>query len=171
MHSRDGLISLYKRVYRHPRLVFTLKLIGAVSVSLVVLLFAYALGVLVFFGEYVSALKLTVLTAVPFLAVTALRTLINCERPYEVFDIAELSDLRSGARHGHSFPSRHVFSAFCVSALSAAVSPWLSLAAAVAGTALSVSRVLLGIHFIRDVLAGALIGIVSGLLGLAIIVF
>ena len=168
MHSRDGLISLYKRVYRHPRLVFTLKLIGAVSVSLVVLLFAYALGVLVFFGEYVSALKLTVLTAVPFLAVTALRTLINCERPYEVFDIAELSDLRSGARHGHSFPSRHVFSAFIIGIMWLKYSLPLGIVGIVLGVYIAVQRVLLGIHFPRDVISGAVIGSLSGFVGVLI---
>ena len=168
MHSRDGLISLYKRVYRRPRLVFTLKLIGAVSVSLIVLLFAYALGVLVFFGEYVSALKLTVLTAVPFLAVTALRTLINCERPYEVFDIAELSDLRSGARHGHSFPSRHVFSAFIIGVMWLKYSLPLGIVGIVLGVYIAVQRVLLGIHFPRDVISGAVIGSLSGLVGVLI---
>ena len=168
MNSRDGLISLYKRVYRHTRLVFTLKLIGAVSVSLVVLLFAYALGVLVFFGEYVSALKLTVLTAVPFLAVTALRTLINCERPYEVFDIAELSDLRSGARHGHSFPSRHVFSAFIIGVMWLKYSLPLGIVGIVLGVYIALQRVLLGIHFPRDVISGAVIGSLSGLIGVLI---
>ena len=168
MHSRDGLISLYKRVYRRPRLVFTLKLIGAVSVSLIVLLFAYALGVLVFFGEYVSALKLTVLTAVPFLAVTALRTLINCERPYEVFDIAELSDLRSGARHGHSVPSRHVFSAFIIGVMWLKYSLPLGIVGIVLGVYIAVQRVLLGIHFPRDVISGAVIGSLSGLVGVLI---
>ena len=168
MHSRDGLISLYKRVYRRPRIVFTLKLIGAVSVSLVVLLFAYALGVLVFFGEYVSALKLTLLTAVPFLAVTALRTLINCGRPYEVFDIAELSDLRSGARHGHSFPSRHVFSAFIIGIMWLKYSLPLGIVGIVLGVYIAVQRVLLGIHFPRDVISGAVIGSLSGLVGVLI---
>ena len=34
------------------------------------------------------------------------------------------------------------------------------------GLALAASRVLLGIHFIRDVLCGALVGVISGLIGI-----
>ena len=33
---------------------------------------------------------------------------------------------------------------------------------------LAVSRVLLGIHFIRDVVCGALVGVVSGVIGIVI---
>ena len=34
------------------------------------------------------------------------------------------------------------------------------------GAVLGVMRVLLGVHFIRDVVAGALIGVISGAIGL-----
>ncbi len=154
------------RVYSSKRVGVMLKTISHASVLISVFSYALCLA-LAFCGDVTFGVKLCVAGAVPFVTVSVIRRLIDAPRPYELYSFYEDAPKN---KKGSSFPSRHVFSAFCVSALSAPVSPWLSLAAAMAGIALSVSRVLLGIHFIRDVCAGALIGITSGLLGLAIIV-
>lgn len=155
------------RVYSSKRVSVILKIISHASVLISVLAYALCLA-FAFYGDVGFGIKLCVAGAVPFVTVSVIRRLIDAPRPYELYPFYEDAPKN---KKGSSFPSRHVFSAFCVSALSYAVSPWLSLAAAMAGIALSVSRVLLGIHFIRDVLAGALIGITSGLIGLVIIVF
>ena len=129
---------------------------------------AYAVGLAIAFSEGLeSFIRLAIAGAVPFVLVSVARRLVNAPRPYELYSFY-LKAPKS--KNGCSFPSRHVFSAFTVSALVSVISPWLSVAAAVAGITLAVSRVLLGIHFIRDVTAGALVGAVSGLLGLFIIV-
>ena len=104
----------------------------------------------------------------PFFVVTVLRKLIDAPRPYELYSFYENAPKK---KQGSSFPSRHVFSSFIIATLSYILSPWLTAAVALVGVALSVSRVLLGIHFVRDVVAGALIGITSGLIGLVLIVF
>lgn len=168
MVSEDGMIGLYRRVYSKTKLVMALKAVGPVAVGLVVLLFAYALGALIFFGEFISAVKLAVFAAVPFLAVTLMRLLIDCKRPYEVFDIPELADLKSERKAGRSFPSRHVFSAFLIGVLWMKYSLWLGIAALFFGAVIAVERVLLGIHFVKDVTAGAAIGALSGLIGILI---
>ena len=143
-----------------------LKIISHVSVLVSVL--AYAVGLAIAFSEGLELfIRLAVAGAIPFILLSVLRRLINAPRPYELYPFYK--EAPKGKR-GMSFPSRHVFSAFTVSALVSVISPWLSVAAAVAGITLAVSRVLLGIHFMRDVTAGALVGAVSGLLGLFIIV-
>ncbi|HEX5525583.1 MAG TPA: phosphatase PAP2 family protein [Solirubrobacterales bacterium] len=62
-----------------------------------------------------------------------------------------------------SFPSAHAFSAFAVATAMCRVDPATSAAFLVA-LALSLGRPYLGMHYPSDVLAGALLGIVLGLL-------
>ena len=72
-------------------------------------------------------------------------------------------------KKGKGFPSRHVFSLFLITVMSFPVLPILSSVLLILGIALAVSRVLLGIHFLRDVIAGAAIGIASGGIGLLVL--
>lgn len=155
------------RVYSSRRASISLKIISHASV----LLSVFAFGVLLvtsFLDDPYLALKISIAGAVPFVTVTVLRRLINAPRPYELISFYKEAPKN---KKGCSFPSRHVFSCFTVAVLSYVLSPWLTLAVAILGIALAVSRVLLGIHFIRDVVCGSLIGIISGLIGLVLIVF
>ena len=155
------------RVYSSRRVGASLKIISHASVLLSALTFALLL-VSSYIREPLLALRLCVAGAVPFFVVTVLRKLIDAPRPYELYSFYENAPKK---KQGSSFPSRHVFSSFLIATLSYILSPWLTAAVALVGVALSVSRVLLGIHFVRDVVAGALIGITSGLIGLVLIVF
>jgi undecaprenyl-diphosphatase len=83
-----------------------------------------------------------------------------CERAKpRAFDVAPLGWLPSDR---FSFPSGHALNAFAIGsvialAIPAAAVPVLALAASVAA-----SRVVLGLHWLSDVLAGAVAGIVIG---------
>ena len=100
-------------------------------------------------------------TAVGFVAVSFFRRRFNAPRPYECCAIAPLI-ARDGA--GKSFPSRHTFSAFAIAASWFAASVPVAVVLLVAAGALAVCRVLGGVHFPRDVVAGALIGSATGAL-------
>ena len=152
-----------------PSFVFTLKIIGAVSVFFVAGVFAYGVGVLLFFGEFIYVTNLVLVAGIPFAVITLMRYLINSPRPYEVLDIDEFQVMREDRKSGRAFPSRHVFSAFLIGMLWLPYSVPFGVAALIFGAFLGVERVLLGIHFIRDVIAGAAIGIVSGLIGILIL--
>jgi len=104
---------------------------------------------------------------VPLVLVSIMRKLISAPRPYELHDFYEK---KPKDKKGESFPSRHVFSAFAIGTLAFTVSHFLTLALILVGLALAVSRVLLGMHFIRDVAAGALAGAVCGVLGIIILI-
>lgn len=71
--------------------------------------------------------------------------------------------------HGQSFPSRHALSAAVLAAV------WLSFYPAVGGVmvavtvAICVLRVLAGVHFPRDVIAGALLGFSLGIVGMRLL--
>ena len=100
-------------------------------------------------------------TAVGFVAVSFFRRRFNAPRPYECCAIAPLI-ARDGA--GKSFPSRHTFSAFAIAASWCVASVPVAVVLLVAAGVLAVCRVLGGVHFPRDVVAGALIGSATGAL-------
>ena len=129
--------------------------------------------VVVFYGAYALLLgwacvsdpwrlvPLVGVTAVAFAAVSFFRRRFNAPRPYECCSIAPLI-ARDGA--GKSFPSRHAFSAFAIAASWFAASAPIAVVLLVAAGALAVCRVLGGVHFPRDVVAGAFIGSATGAL-------
>ena len=151
-------------VYKNAAVSRTLKAISTLSVALCMIIFATAM---VFYGisDWRIPVKLAVVTGAPFIIVTLFRRLLNFPRPYEVFAFYEHAPRR---KRGQSFPSRHVFSIFVIGASLCFVNVRLGLALMLVGLTLAVSRVLLGIHFIRDVVAGGLIGVVSGVIGMLI---
>ena len=100
-------------------------------------------------------------TAVGFVAVSFFRRRFNAPRPYECCSLAPLI-ARDGA--GKSFPRRHAFSAFAIAASWFAASAPIAVVLLVAAGVLAVCRVLGGVHFPRDVVAGALIGSATGAL-------
>ena len=97
--------------------------------------------------------------ALGFAAVSAYRSCLNAPRPYERCAISPLI-VRDGA--GESFPSRHAFSAFAIAASWFAAAVPVALALLAVAALLAVCRVLGGVHFPRDVIAGALVGVAVG---------
>ena len=169
MNKEDKLLSLYRRVYSMPKFVRTLKILGALSVFYVAGVFLYGVAVLVYSGQYLFALHLSLVTAIPFLIVSLVRALIDSPRPYEVFDTPELEEMRKGRKRGKSFPSRHVFSAFLIGTLWLYFNTLHGIAAIILGSFIAIERVILGIHFPKDVTAGAAVGILSGIIGILVL--
>lgn len=158
--------ALLKKVYASKKISSSLKIISHVSVLICVAAYA-AMLVYAFIKEPLRAIKLAACAAVPYIIVSVMRKLVDAPRPYELYGFYET---KPKDKVGQSFPSRHVFSAFTVAILAYTVSLWLSAALVVIAVCVAVARVLLGMHFIRDVIAGGLIGILSGILGIIIII-
>ena len=72
-------------------------------------------------------------------------------------------------KKGRSFPSRHVFSIVLIGFIYTTLSLRIGIGIIASALVLAVLRVLLGIHFIRDVLAGAVMGTVAGVIGLLVL--
>lgn len=127
---------------------------------------AYVYLAAVAFGiSYLNAARLVIISAIPFLLVSLARRLVNAPRPYELYDFC---DTPPKQRKGESFPSRHVFSAFLIGTLALFHSVWLGASLLLCGLILSAARILLGIHFPRDCIAGAAVGIASAVIGVLI---
>ena len=158
---------LLKKVSDSKALSTTLQLFSHFVTVLSVLAFGY-LAVISLKESAFELIELGITLGAPFLLVTLLRKKINAPRPYEIYDFYPTPPKN---KKGLSFPSRHAHSAFAIGAALCFASPLFGGILLALGALMCVARVLLGIHFIRDVLAGALVGIVSTLLGKLIFYF
>ena len=150
------------RVYSDEGLAETLRVASLAIVALsVYLFFTHCLKLLA--ESPICLIETLIITGVPFVALTVMRLVINAPRPYELLEFYEKKPKN---KSGRSFPSRHVFSVFVIGTVMIPTSAFLGAALLVLGAALGAMRVLLGVHFIRDVVAGALVGVLSGVIGL-----
>ena len=112
-------------------------------------------------GGLECVLPYVLIPGISFVLVTIVRDKINEKRPYETWDITPLIPKKT---KGHSMPSRHIFSttmiAMCVLSIDASMGVTLLLLCVF----FSYVRVVGGVHYPRDVIAGYLIGVIWGLL-------
>ena len=104
---------------------------------------------------------------ISFVLLSIFRDKIDAPRPYEM--PGAKSPIIKKDAPGKSFPSRHIFSIFVIAVTFFWVWPAVGILIGVAGAVLSWVRVEGGVHFPRDVIAGALIGIGCGILGFYVI--
>ena len=104
---------------------------------------------------------------ISFVLVSIFRSWYDAPRPYEIPG-AEPPLIKKDAP-GKSFPSRHIFSIFVIAVTFFWVWPVPGILIGIAGVLLAWSRVAGGVHFPRDVVAGALIGVFSGVIGYYVI--
>ena len=98
-----------------------------------------------------------------FLGGTLLRKKLNFPRPYEQPGFTPLVEKET---HGRSFPSRHALSAAVLAMVWLYFYPAAGVVMVVVAAAICVLRVLAGVHFPRDVLAGATLGFALGYVGM-----
>lgn len=108
--------------------------------------------------------KVLFVPAVSFVLVTIFRKLINRPRPYEAFGVTPV--IKKDTK-GHSFPSRHVFSATMIALTFMFHSPsfLLGVIFLILSLLLAVVRVVSGVHYISDVVAGIVVAFVAAVLG------
>ncbi len=93
--------------------------------------------------------------------VTLLRKIVNKPRPYEVYDTEPVIK-RDGK--GESFPSRHTASAFIIAMCAIPVSLPLTICLLFVSVLIGLTRIFAGVHFISDVIMGAVISVITGLI-------
>ncbi|WP_261089776.1 phosphatase PAP2 family protein [Streptococcus mitis] len=111
------------------------------------------------FGKQV--LMYVFIPASGFVILSLLRKKINAPRPYEEWDIKPLLD-RDGP--GQSMPSRHVFSATIISMACLHASLTMGMICLTLSAFLGLVRVLGGVHFPKDVVAGYMSALVWGVI-------
>ncbi len=162
-NKTDGIRLL---VYRNETAAEILKIISHTVVAITVYALFYRIMILFESGSFTEIIKLAAVLGVPFIAVSILRRIINAPRPYELLPFYEKMPKK---KSGRSFPSRHVFSVFAIAVALIPATPLVGALLLFLGVLLAFVRVALGIHFVRDVLAGAAIGLISGVLAIFIV--
>ena len=154
---------ILKNVYENKRKMKLCLLISAVSAWCVAILFGLQLLSHLIDGAFVTLAVAAGAAALGFITVTVSRKIINAKRPYEVYSFY-VEPPRS--KRGEAHPSRHCYSAAVIAVLSWLVSPWLTLGVSLLALIIAATRVVTGVHFVRDVAAGLLIGAAFGGAGL-----
>ncbi len=119
------------------------------------------LGIREGFGSEVF-LRFTLIPLGTLILVTVVRAIINAKRPYEVYDYTPPVNKKT---KGRSFPSRHTVCAFIIAMAFMYIQLRLGIIMLILAALIGVTRVLAGVHFVRDVIGGAAIGIIIGVLG------
>lgn len=113
------------------------------------------------------AIRVVLVCGISFVIVSVFRKLYNQPRPYTTYGVPSFE---KKDKKGESMPSRHVFSAFVIAMAMLYIADYLLLGIMlVCGILMAVGRVLSGVHYPKDVIAGAIVGIVSGYIGFFII--
>ena len=125
-----------------------------------VLFIAYPILILyVFFTQRNEIFKVVLVPLGVLVSVSIFRKLLNKKRPYEVYCIPSVFNKQT---KGESMPSRHTASAFIIAMTFLYINFDLGVTALSMAILIALSRVLAGAHFIRDVLAGMAISILTG---------
>ena len=107
-------------------------------------------------------LKFMLIPLLTLIAVTIVRSVINAKRPFEVYDYTPAVQKNTA---GKSFPSRHTVSAFIIAMAFLYIQPKIGVIMLVVAALIAATRILSGVHFVRDVISGAAIGIAIGAVG------
>ena len=160
--------NLLMKIAKSKKHTEALKRVSSVSSIFCSLVFIGEIAYFLLDRKPFVALAVAVSAGVGFVLVTLLRAWINAPRPYELRDYYTEAPK---AKEGKSFPSRHAYSAFVIATLAWIWHPAVAFGTALLAIAVCLSRVFSGIHFWRDVVCGALIGVVAGVAGMIILNF
>ena len=158
--TKERYDALVAPLRAHPHAVAALKGINRVLTALCYVLYPLLLLWLYLEGDE-RLLRCLLVPAVSFVAVSIFRALYNAPRPYEM----GIEPLIHKKKAGHSFPSRHVFSACMIAVAYLAVYPRVGVTLLAVSACLAVIRVVGGVHFPKDVVAGAACALAAGGIG------
>ena len=144
------------------------------SIATKIVYMAYVVGIIILFdekndfktfklGKNKGLARFVAVTAISFILVSIVRRFINSERPYTMYDFKPIIEKN---KKGESMPSRHVFSAFIIGMAFLYIGEIpLGIIVFVCGLIIAIVRVISGVHFPKDVIVGALVGILCGVVG------
>ena len=107
-------------------------------------------------------LRFTLIPLCTLIIVSIIRVIVNAKRPYEAYDYTPAVNKNT---RGKSFPSRHTVCAFIIAMAFLYIQTKIGVIMLIIATVIGITRVLAGVHYIRDVIGGAAIGIAVGFLG------
>lgn len=169
--KKETYIKMTQPFRDNPELAKGIHIANKICTGVMYLAYPLLLVYLLFYARlssYFSFKRALLVPAISFILLTIVRAWINRPRPYEKF---ELSPVIKKDTKGNSFPSRHVFSATIIAMTFLLMSPWswLGLLFLVLSITLAVVRVVSGVHYISDVVAGFCVAVLAAVLGYLVI--
>jgi membrane-associated phospholipid phosphatase len=157
--------TFYRRItgplIQHPWLIHGLRWLNrAIVVGMYVSYILLLLWATLFAGGINELLPLVFIPGAGFVLLSLIRNHLNYPRPYEEWPIKPLITRKGG---GDSLPSRHVFSATVIAMSVMSVSRVFGLILLTLAVILAIVRVIGGIHYPRDVIAGFFCGLACGI--------
>ena len=165
--KKETYIKMTQPFRDNPDLAKGIHIANKLCTGVMYLAYPILLAYLFFFekeSSYFSFWKALFVPAISFVLLSVGRALINRPRPYEAFEIPPVIPKDT---KGNSFPSRHVFSAAIIAMTFLLMSPWNWLGMLFLGisVALAAIRVVSGVHYISDVIAGIIVAVTASLIG------
>lgn len=163
--NKQTYIKVMNYLYEHKKLrKIMIAIERTIEVSVIAVYFCSLIYCL-----YTSAGK-ALLSAVTCLAAlylcTMIRVVADRKRPYEVYETLPAIDKST---KGKSFPSRHLTSIAVIGMSLLSLNIPLGILFLFLTLLMGALRVLLGVHFIKDVAVGASIGIIIGVIGMFVV--
>lgn len=152
---------LIAKLHEHARLAKSLRMANSVLTGIGYIMYPMLLLMLGLFATGLL-LRFIVVPAIGFVLCSVIRRAVNAPRPYEVLRITPLIPKST---KGESFPSRHAFCMFTIACSWFAWQPAVGAILLVMACLLAAIRVLGGVHFLRDVVFGAILAIAVCALG------
>lgn len=146
--SEEHYQSILNTIRNNKYLYYTIIILSKCLPIIIGLFYAYTI-------HFHFNIKIIILPALSFITTTIIRNKINSKRPFEVYDIIPL--VKHG--NGKSFPSRHTTSAFAI-AFAVCYGGEFGLIVLLLAFLVAISRILCGVHFIKDILSGLIISII-----------
>lgn len=160
----------YKKLHdyfeEHKGMAKALAFLCAGLTAAVYIFFIAMLFIFIVRGEYKTAYEVVLVCAVGFGGCTVLRRAINSPRPYDVYPYPPTI---SRNKKGCSFPSRHVFSIAIIAVSAMRLNTTCGIVMVFLTVILAATRVIGGVHFVKDVFAGAGIAYLWGIIGFSIL--
>ena len=159
--KKETYIKMTQPFRDHPQMAKGLHIINRICMRVMYVNYP-ALLVFLLLKKEETLIEVVLIPAISFVLLSLGRYLINRKRPYETFEIPPVIPKDT---KGKSFPSRHVFSAAMIAMTYLFMSPWLFLGIVLLIVTLvqAVVRVLSGVHYISDVIAGIAVGVLASL--------
>ena len=156
--NKEGYIAAKNFFDKHKKIKNTATAVQKGSEILIYVTYPVFLAVL-FFSNNIFWLKSAAVCGIGFVLVSLFRRFYNAPRPYQVYDITPVINKQT---QGCSLPSRHCFSAAVIAVSISVINLPLGIFLGALALIIAALRVAFGVHFIRDVAFGILLGALFG---------
>lgn len=164
--KKETYLKCMKFIESTPNGVNIVNNLGKLFTAITAICYIFVIGGCVWGKLWQSLVIYLAIPGISFVALSIFRKYYNAKRPYEVYDFKPLIPKET---LGKSFPSRHVFSIFVIGSSLLYQYTFAGMLVMYMGCFLAVIRVITGVHFPKDVIAGGIIGVLCG--GIANVLF